>query len=279
MRSGSGSIAPESTRPTGSPARGSEPGARGRPAAGAEPGRVRCRRRGRAGRRGVAGGTSACGSGRRRTGGRPAARRRSTPSCPPVTSWCCRTIASYDLGAGLGVPFLTAHRCLTVNEDGPQQLGPGLLAGRVVLVAGGAGAVGNAAIQLARWSEATVITTVSSDEKAELARRAGADHIVDYKKQDVVAAVKEIAPDGVNTIVEVSPAVNAVDRRRGARAARHGGGLRQQRRQRRVPPGPTLDGAQRALAVRARLQRAGRLAGPGDRRRDHGVEGRRHRGR
>ena len=82
-------------------------------------------------------------------------------------------------------------------------------AGRVVLVAGGAGAVGNAAIQLAHWSGATVVTTVSSDEKAELARRAGADHIVDYKQQDVVEAVKEVAPEGVNTIVEVSPAVNA----------------------------------------------------------------------
>jgi NADPH2:quinone reductase len=117
--------------------------------------------------------------------------------------------ASYDLGAGLGVPFLTAHRCLTVNEDGPQHLGPGLLAGRVVLVAGGAGAVGNAAIQLAHWSGATVVTTVSSDEKAELARRAGADHVADYKQQDVVAAVRGIASDGVNTIVEVSPAVNA----------------------------------------------------------------------
>jgi NADPH2:quinone reductase len=117
--------------------------------------------------------------------------------------------ASYDLGAGLGVPFLTAHRCLTLNEDGPNHLGPGLLASRVVLVAGGAGAVGNATIQLARWSGATVITTVSSKEKGELARRAGADHVIDYTLQDVVAAVKEIAPDGVNTIVEVSPAVNA----------------------------------------------------------------------
>lgn len=116
---------------------------------------------------------------------------------------------SFDLGASLGVPFLTAHRCLTVNEGGPEHLGPGRLKGRVVLVAGGAGAVGNAAIQLARWSAATVITTVSSDEKAELARRAGADHVIDYKQQDVVAAVKEIAPDGVNTIVEVSPSVNA----------------------------------------------------------------------
>jgi len=118
-------------------------------------------------------------------------------------------VASFDLGASLGVPFLTAHRCLTVTEDGPTRLGPGTMEGHTVLVAGGAGAVGNAAIQLARWSDATVITTVSSAEKQDLAARAGADHIIDYKQQDVVAEVRAIAPDGVNTIVEVSPAVNA----------------------------------------------------------------------
>lgn len=117
--------------------------------------------------------------------------------------------ASYDLGAALGVPFLTAHRCLTVTEDGPDRLGPGKLAGRTVLVAGGAGAVGNAAIQLARWSDATVITTVSSPEKGNLAALAGADHVIDYKQQDVAAEVRAIAPHGVDTIVEVSPAANA----------------------------------------------------------------------
>ncbi len=118
-------------------------------------------------------------------------------------------VGSFDLGASLGVPFLTAHRCLTVSEDGPTRLGPGTMEGRTVLVAGGAGAVGNAAIQLARWSGATVITTVSSPEKGHLAARAGADHVIDYKRQDVVAEVRAIAPDGVNSIVEVSPAMNA----------------------------------------------------------------------
>jgi NADPH:quinone reductase len=117
--------------------------------------------------------------------------------------------ASFDLGAALGIPFLTAHRCLTVTENGPTRLGPGTLGGRTVLVSGGAGAVGNAAIQLARWSDATVITTVSSPEKANLAARAGADHVLDYKRQDVVAEVRSIAPDGVDTIVEVAAAANA----------------------------------------------------------------------
>jgi NADPH2:quinone reductase len=62
-----------------------------------------------------------------------------------------RPTASFELGASLGVPGLTAHRRLTVAETGPAALVPGALAGRRVLVAGGAGAVGNAAIQLARW--------------------------------------------------------------------------------------------------------------------------------
>jgi NADPH2:quinone reductase len=78
--------------------------------------------------------------------------------------------ASYDLGASVGVPAVTAHRALTAGEGGPARLGPGALGGKVVLVAGGAGAVGNAAVQLARWAGASVITTVSSDEKAALAR-------------------------------------------------------------------------------------------------------------
>jgi NADPH:quinone reductase len=118
-------------------------------------------------------------------------------------------IASFDLGASLGVPFVTAHRCLTVAEHGPSRLGPGTLEGRTILVAGGAGAVGNAAIQLARWSDATIITTVSGPDKAQLAAAAGADHIINYRQQDVVAEVRRIAPHGVDSIVEVSPAANA----------------------------------------------------------------------
>lgn len=117
--------------------------------------------------------------------------------------------ASFELGASLGIPFLTAHRCLTLAETLPDRMGPGSLDGRTVLVQGGAGAVGNAAIQLARWADATVIATVSSPEKARLAAAAGADHVIDYRRQDVVTEVKKIAPHGVDSIVEVSAAVNA----------------------------------------------------------------------
>ena len=116
--------------------------------------------------------------------------------------------ASYDVGASLGVPAVTAHRALTTSEDGPDRLAPGALAGRTVLVAGGAGAVGNAAIQLARWAGATVISTVSSDEKAALATAAGAHHTVNYRDGDPVAAIRDLAPDGVDIVVEVAPAQN-----------------------------------------------------------------------
>jgi NADPH2:quinone reductase len=114
--------------------------------------------------------------------------------------------ASFELGAALGVPAITAHRALTSGDV--SRLSPGALAGQHVLVHGGAGAVGNAAIQLARWAGASVIATVSSDEKAELARRAGAQHVVDYKHSDAVAGIRAAAPDGVDLIVEVAPAVN-----------------------------------------------------------------------
>jgi NADPH2:quinone reductase len=116
---------------------------------------------------------------------------------------------SFELGAALGIPFLTAHRCLTVAESLPDRLGPGSLTGHTVLVQGGAGAVGNAAVQLARWADATVIATVSSPRKARLAAAAGASHVIDYREQDVVAEVRKVAPKGVDAIVEVSSATNA----------------------------------------------------------------------
>ena len=110
---------------------------------------------------------------------------------------------SFDVGASLGVPAMTAHRALTVHEDGPSRLAPGALAGRTVLVTGGAGAVGHAAIQLARWAGATVVTTISSAEKAALAAAAGAQHTVDYTTGDPAAAIRAIAPDGVDIVVDV----------------------------------------------------------------------------
>ncbi|NEA27080.1 zinc-binding dehydrogenase [Actinomadura bangladeshensis] len=114
----------------------------------------------------------------------------------------------FDVGAALGVPALTAHRALTVAEDGPRRLRPGALDGRTVLAAGGAGAVGHAVIQLARWAGATVIGTVSGPEKARLATAAGAHHVVDYREGDPAAKIRAIAPEGVDIVAEVALGTN-----------------------------------------------------------------------
>ncbi|MFJ5985332.1 NADPH:quinone reductase [Lentzea sp. NPDC092896] len=114
----------------------------------------------------------------------------------------------FEAGAAIGIPALTAHRALTVAEGGPDRLRPGALDGKVVLAAGGAGAVGHAVIQLARWAGATVISTVSGQEKARLATAAGAHHVVNYREGDPAAAIREIAPDGVDIVAEVALGAN-----------------------------------------------------------------------
>jgi NADPH2:quinone reductase len=114
----------------------------------------------------------------------------------------------FDTGASLGVPALTAHRALTVAEDGPRRLHPGALDGKVVLAAGGAGAVGHAVIQLARWAGATVISTISGPEKAKLAIAAGAHHVINYREPDPAPAIRAIAPDGVDIVAEVALGAN-----------------------------------------------------------------------
>src|SRR4029079_7538587 len=72
-----------------------------------------------------------------------------------------------------------------------------------------AGAVGHAAIELALWAGATVITTVSSQEKAMLASAAGAHHVVNYRTQETEQVIRSAAPGGVDLIVEVAPVQNA----------------------------------------------------------------------
>jgi NADPH2:quinone reductase len=113
--------------------------------------------------------------------------------------------ADFDLGASVGIPAITAHRALTVAEDGPIRLHPNALDDRKVLVAGGAGAVGNAAVQLARWAGATVIATVSGEAKTQLASAAGVQHVVNYKDAAAADQIRRFAPDGVDLIVEVAP--------------------------------------------------------------------------
>ncbi|OII09069.1 NADPH:quinone reductase [Curtobacterium sp. MCBA15_008] len=143
------------------------------------------------------------------TANRPTGTAQEYTVVPATRAVRLPAAASFDLGASLGVPAMTAHRALTTHERGPDRLGPGVLAGMTVLVAGGAGAVGHAAIQLARWAGATVIATVSSAEKAALAIAAGAHHAVDYRADDAVEQVRRVAPDGVDIVVEVSIAQNS----------------------------------------------------------------------
>lgn len=106
--------------------------------------------------------------------------------------------ASLELGACLGVPALTARHCLLA--DGP-------VMGRTVLVAGGAGAVGHYAIELGKWAGATVASTVSGPEKAELASKAGADIVVNYREQDAAARILDGVPH-VDRVVEVALGAN-----------------------------------------------------------------------
>jgi len=102
---------------------------------------------------------------------------------------------SFAAGATLGIPCMTAWCCL---------FGDGAIAGQTVLVTGGAGAVGHYAVQLAKWGGARVIATVSSSAKAEQARLAGADLVIDYKAEDVIArAMAFTGQRGVDRVVDV----------------------------------------------------------------------------
>ena len=109
---------------------------------------------------------------------------------------------SFEAGACLGIPALTAWRA--VQTDGG-------VAGQSVLVAGGAGAVGHYAIQMAKLlGAAQVIATVSSAEKAAHARAAGADLVLNYREEDVAARVAAATGGrGVDRVVEVDLAANA----------------------------------------------------------------------
>ena len=102
---------------------------------------------------------------------------------------------SFAQGATLGIPAMTAWCSLFAD---------GAIAGKTVLVTGGAGAVGHYAVQLAKWGGARVITTVSSAAKAEQARLAGADLLINYKAEDVVAKALDFTGGrGVDHLVDV----------------------------------------------------------------------------
>jgi NADPH:quinone reductase len=108
---------------------------------------------------------------------------------------------SFDVGACLGIPAMTAFHAIAVSDAAP---------GVTLLIAGGAGAVGHYAVQFAKAAGATVVTTVSSPAKADVARAAGADHVIDYKRDDVGARVMAVTGNkGVDAVIELDIAANA----------------------------------------------------------------------
>lgn len=144
----------------------------------------------------------------------------ASPECGTAAEYAALPLAfvvplpdnvSFERGACLGVPACTAH--YVVFADGG-------VTDKTVLVQGGAGCVGELAIQFAASAGAIVIATVSNEAKADVARRAGAAHTIMRHAVDVATEVRKIAPEGVDRIVEVDFGTNAtID----AAALRRGG--------------------------------------------------------
>jgi NADPH2:quinone reductase len=106
----------------------------------------------------------------------------------------------FEAGACLGIPALTAWQA--VETDGGVK-------NQWVLVQGGAGSVGHYAVQMAKLKGAKVIATVSSEAKAARAKAAGADAVVNYKSEDLVARIKALTGGkGVDRVIEVDLAAN-----------------------------------------------------------------------
>jgi len=104
-------------------------------------------------------------------------------------------------GACLGIPLFTAVQAVRYAQ---------LRTGMRVLVSGGAGAVSHYAIQAAKARCATVLTTVSGDAKADHARSAGADHVINYRTEDVGERVQAITEGrGVDAVIEMDISTNA----------------------------------------------------------------------
>jgi NADPH2:quinone reductase len=108
---------------------------------------------------------------------------------------------SFEAGACLGIPAMTAAHAVTLA---------GAAKDTTLFISGGAGSVSQYAIQFAKMAGAKVITTISSAEKAKAAREAGADHCIDYKREDVGARVMEITGKrGADAVLELDLAANA----------------------------------------------------------------------
>jgi len=108
---------------------------------------------------------------------------------------------SSEAGACLGIPAMTAAHAVALA---------GIGSGTVLFVSGGAGAVSQYVIQFAKWKGATVLTTISSAEKAAAAREAGADHVINYQRDNVGERVAEVTgKQGVDVVIELDLTANA----------------------------------------------------------------------
>jgi len=103
-----------------------------------------------------------------------------------------------EQGACLGIPGVTAHRAVHVS---------GSVAGRTVLVQGGAGSVGACAVQLAHQAGARVIATCRAESDKEIASQAGADEVL-LTTGNLAQGIRALAPGGVHHIVEVAFGAN-----------------------------------------------------------------------
>ena len=102
---------------------------------------------------------------------------------------------SFEEAACMGIPASTAYYGMLCD---------GSVEDQTVLVTGGAGAVGYYGIQLAKWSGAKVISTVSGEEKGSVAREAGADLVINYRDENVTEVIQDFTNGvGVDRILEV----------------------------------------------------------------------------
>ena len=130
---------------------------------------------------------------------RPFGTAAQTTVVPDMLAVDLPDAVSYETGACLGIPGVTAHRA--VFADGP-------VSGQLVVVHGVRGAVGSLAAQLARWAGATVLGTVRTEADARKVSPGTADHVVALES-DPAATIRHIAPEGVDRIIEVALSANA----------------------------------------------------------------------
>lgn len=101
---------------------------------------------------------------------------------------------SWDTAATMTIAYGTSYHALKQRAS--------LAKGETLLVLGGAGGVGSAAIDIGSAMGATVIAAVSSDEKAAFCTELGADHTINYATEDLRSSIKAVAPGGVDVVYD-----------------------------------------------------------------------------